>query len=75
MGFGLKASKRQDLAGTVSPTQLLSSYLRSGLCILLFADNLPLSVKIQGDLPHNVTSCCCQELTARAGLCFSPALM
>lgn len=75
MGFGLKGSKRQDLARTVSPTQLLSSYLGFGLCILLFADNLPFSVKIQGDLPHNVTSCCPQELIARAGLPFSPALM
>ena len=58
MGFGLKGPKRQDLARAVPTTRLLSSYLRFGLLIPLFAFNLPFSVKIQGDLP-----CSCMLLS------------
>lgn len=60
-----------DLAKAVSTTQLLSSYLRFGLFIPLFAFNLPFSEEIQGDL--HVTARCYQEHIARAGLSFSSA--
>lgn len=53
MGFSLKGSKRQDPARAVSPTWLLSSWLRFVFLIPLFADNLPFSVKGQGDCPRN----------------------
>ena len=73
MGFGLKGPERQDLATAVPPTQLLSSYLRFGLFIPLFAFNLPFSVEIQGDPPRScmlLSGAYCQfQLSSQVIIC------